>query len=380
MKLVKYLPDFGWVPTVLTGNRGQFGLPEDPSLEEEVRHAPVLRTAAPDLFGLFASTRRLLRRPSQGRRRSAERTLQARGPWHPKSLLLPDSQVLWLPFAVRAGLRAARRQRFDAVLATTPLPTAALIGQSISKRLGIPLVVDFRDPWTRFYAAPRRLPPLAAFERRLEEDLLRHASALIVVIRDAQIGQVGRPELESKIRLVPNGYDEDDFVGLAPMELPRFSIVHAGQLRYPLDPLWIALGRVLAEHPGMRGQIHFWQVGWVDALATDSLDRPPDGVVVHRIAHVPKRDAIGYMLGADALYLQPVPGYREEETSALVAYLRELLIRPRGEPLAPSREVLRYSRREIARAVADVLTDAAESRLEQPRRGTSVDSFSMAVP
>ena len=39
IKLAKYLPEFGWRPTVLTGTRANPGLPEDPSRQGVAVHA-----------------------------------------------------------------------------------------------------------------------------------------------------------------------------------------------------------------------------------------------------------------------------------------------------------------------------------------------------
>jgi len=58
MKLAKYLPEFGWRPTVLTGARATAGLPEDPGLAAQVAGIEVIRARAPEfslLYGWRAS-------------------------------------------------------------------------------------------------------------------------------------------------------------------------------------------------------------------------------------------------------------------------------------------------------------------------------------
>ena len=49
LKLAKYLPEFGWRPTILTGARASVGLPEDPALLAQVPHVEVIRARAPEL-------------------------------------------------------------------------------------------------------------------------------------------------------------------------------------------------------------------------------------------------------------------------------------------------------------------------------------------
>ena len=147
-KLAKYLPEFGWQPTVLTGATATAGLPEDPGSLAQVAGIEIVRARAPE-FSLF------YRKP--GKRRGAGPALRSapkRSAWHPKAWLLPDSQVIWYPFAVRAALRRAPAARWEAVVPTSFPPTAILIAHTVAARLGIPYVPDFRDAWTAYAGAP----------------------------------------------------------------------------------------------------------------------------------------------------------------------------------------------------------------------------------
>src|SRR5215213_676415 len=127
MKLAKYLPEFGWQPTVLTGASASDGLPDDPALVAQVAGVEVVRARSPEFsafYGGWAKTRRAAKGAgATGARHGGPR----RGRLHPKAWLIPDSQVLWYPFAVRAALRRARTARWDAIVATSFPPTAILI-------------------------------------------------------------------------------------------------------------------------------------------------------------------------------------------------------------------------------------------------------------
>jgi glycosyltransferase involved in cell wall biosynthesis len=392
IKLAKYLPEFGWRPTVLTGARATAGLPEDADLLAQVAGVEVIRTRAPE-FSMFYAASGNGRAASPGRRRTPKR-----GSLHPKAWLVPDSQVLWYPFAVRAAMRRARTSGWDAVLATSFPPTAILIGHAIASRLRIPYVTDFRDSWTRYHHAPRRPEPLAELERRLEARMIRGAAAVVAVDAHivehafARIAPADRPPCH----VIQNGYDEDDFRGVLPAELPRFSIVHTGQLRRSPRPLWDALSHTLRERPALHGRLHFWQIGFVESCATTDLEAPPPGVTVHHVPPVPQREAVSYMLGADLLLveefesimpsktlqylragrpilalldaggvirevLQAAPrGYLvgRDEPGRAGALIAGLVSEPRGGSSTPTDAVAAYSRREIARRFAAVLDEA----------------------
>lgn len=387
-KLAKYLPEFGWRPTVLTGARPTAGLPESPGLPAEVAGVEILLARAPEFSRFYAA------RPTRGAP-AAERRTPRRGALHPKAWLVPDSQLLWYPFAVRAAMRRARAARWDAVIGTTHPPTALLIAHRVAARLGIPYVADFRDSWTRYHAAPRRPGFLAELERRLEAKMIRQAAAVVAVERRIVAHALERipPADHPPVQVIPNGYDEDDFRALAPAELPPFSIVHTGLMRRSPQPLWAALAQVLRERPELHGRLHLWQVGFVNAAAIGDLDAPPPGVIAHRVPPVPQREAIAYMLGADLLLVEE---YESIMPSKTLQYLRagrpilalldghgvicdvlrdmpqaysidrgeaeragaliaRLASRPRPAPAEPSEAVAAYSRREIARRFAAVL-------------------------
>jgi glycosyltransferase involved in cell wall biosynthesis len=399
MKLAKYLPEFGWRPTVLTGAQATVGLPEDPGLAAQVAGIEVVRSRAPE-FSLFYGGRATPGGATANEPPVARHGAPRRGKLHPKAWLIPDSQVLWYPFAVRAALRRARAGGWDVIVATSFPPTAILIAHTIAARLRVPYVADFRDAWTTYFYAPQRPAPLAELERRLEGRMIRDAAAVVTVdahFVDHAFARLA-PDDRPPLHVIQNGYDEDDFRGAMPAELPAFSIVHTGRLRRSLRPLWDALAHVMRERPELRGRLHVWQVGTVDPAVAD-LQAPPEGVTVHLVPPVPQREAVGYMLGADLLLLEE---FGSIMPSKALQYLRAarpvlalldagglmrdllqdmpdahlmdrgdparagtliaaLAAGPRPAPREPGAAVAAYSRREIARRYAAVL-DATRER------------------
>lgn len=406
LKLAKYLPSFGWRPTVLTGERGTVGLPEDPGLLTQVPDVEVIRARAPE-FSLFYRKAGKRRDAPTGEVVPGPRGGPRRGRLHPKAWLVPDAHVLWHPFAVRAAVRRARQTPWHAVVATSFPPTAILIAHTIGSRLKLPYVADFRDSWTRcpYYHVPVRPGPLAELERRLEARMIRDAAAVVAV--DARMVQHAFERLGAAERppchVIPNGYDEDDFRGTAPRVLPGFSIVHTGQLRRSPRPVWDALSATLRANPQLAGRLHFWQLGFVNPRALPDLTTPPDGVTVHQIPPVPQREAIAYMLGADLLLVEefesvmpsktlqylragrpilalleqgglirdvlqdmpPAHLVRREDTEAASAWIASLASAPRSAAGPPTAAVTAYSRYEIARRFAGVL-DATQGPRSSP--------------
>jgi len=321
-KYAKYLPDFGWVPTVLTGRQGCYGWPEDPFLAEEVKDVATIRSYAPDLFAWFAKMKQNVSsgRPTQVQKRG----YASRGQWHPKSLLIPDSQALWIPIAWASALRQSKRYTWDVVYGTTGPATNLVVAYLIAKSLNLPLILDYRDPWTGYFLSPRRLAPLAALEAKLEAKIFSSAGGVTALNPVCIETPIRRTSDLPPFEIIPNGYDEADFVGRSPKALPHFSIVHTGSLhaRRPLTDIWRILQITLGSTPQLEGKIHFWQIGTVDDVVAQQLNTAPDGVEVHYVPPVPMKEAIDYMLGADLLYASS-PAYGSLNSPAKIyQYMR----------------------------------------------------------
>ncbi len=389
-KFAKYLPEHGWQPVVLTTRHGRWG-PVDPTLLAGLEGVEIHRTRVADPYRLLAATRRALRSPTTadtGRLHGGNL-----GRWHPAAWLVPDAKLAWIPFAVAWGLTRRPGRRCDIVLSTLPTPTAAILGSLIAKLWGVPHVVDYRDPWSGAFYLPKRVKPLQRLERAWERRILERASAAVITpgVKDKL------PTVETPFRLIPNGYDEDDFTGVRPQRPgPGFVIAHTGLLYKERDlaPLMNAVALLDRRNPGSADRLHFLQVGRTDAHVAGQLEQLSNRIRVTAIPAVSHGEAIAYMLGADLLYLPtnddllpgktyeylrsgaPILGLASESSSlgpllaetaggrafrptdaeAIASYLEERL-RGGAPRAAPAPAVQRYSRRATTRALAQLLDE-----------------------
>ena len=60
----------------------------------------------------------------------------------------PDPQAAWEMPAILRGAALKGEKRPNVVLATGGPWTSLLVGRGIAQRLSVPLVIDYRDPWT----------------------------------------------------------------------------------------------------------------------------------------------------------------------------------------------------------------------------------------
>ncbi|MET0144213.1 MAG: glycosyltransferase, partial [Ilumatobacteraceae bacterium] len=65
-----------------------------------------------------------------------------------RRIIIPDPWISWVPFAVVAGIREARRRGgFDAIVSSSPNESSHLAGWALAALLRVPWIADLRDPW-----------------------------------------------------------------------------------------------------------------------------------------------------------------------------------------------------------------------------------------
>jgi hypothetical protein len=154
-KLAKYLPEFGWDPTIMSVPTDHFP-DRDDQLAAETDGTPVVRV--PRLLARLvppAREGRTLEAPIPTTAPGSDAPARSAAPptAGPKlrsrlagALLLPDSSILWaLPAARRA---AAMADGFDAIFTTAPPFSTHLIGDRVARSHHLAWVAEYRDNWT----------------------------------------------------------------------------------------------------------------------------------------------------------------------------------------------------------------------------------------
>lgn len=306
-KFAKYLPEQGWLPTVVTVRARDYWM-SDPSLEGELgSRVAVVRTRS--LTGL-ALMRRLA--PAQAGRKGGVRSsaggirrLRGLASW----VLIPDSYVGWVPYAVRAGDRLLREQRYDCILTTSSPDSVHLIGRALARRHRVPWIADFRDPWTRRLSFRPPTPWHLRRQLALEAGVLRSADLITVTADETRSDYLDRnPWLgEGKIRVVTNGYDEEDFAPFADERPPRdgFRVLHAGQLNpeRPVLPFLEGLAAFLRRRPEARNRLKVRFIGPFYAGDLEATRRLGLGEIVSFEPGRPHREVVRELLRSHLLLL-----------------------------------------------------------------------------
>ena len=301
-----------------------------------------------------------------------------RARWEYQQSPLSNRYARWIATrtpVLNALYRKARRCRFvDALLpivkqvaeehdvnlifASSGPPESLLLAQALAHAIGRPFISDLRDPWVYGWNALYTSYIDFWMEHRAEQAVLQDSAFVIANTPTArkQLLQVYRLT-PTKVVVIPNGYDEDDFEPAATepryFEENHFNLVYTGfftsshngrasaltglfnyapikheeRTRSPLI-IMRALEIAGAREHGFRKQVRFHIVGPLAAGVTSELARSPafPNLVLHgatsaRVANALCAQADLVVLLQITMFFQGVP-YSTAVPGKLFNYLR----------------------------------------------------------
>ncbi|NNF06996.1 MAG: glycosyltransferase [Candidatus Eisenbacteria bacterium] len=321
LKFVKYLPEFGWEPAVLTVQDADYPARDESLLKEIPKGVPVVRTKIPEPYTIY----RALTGKAKGSavdvnvnsKPGEKRALTERiAEWVRGSFFVPDARVGWLMTGVGAGARLAKEFGADLVYSSSPPYTCALLGRKIGRRAGIPWVPEFRDPWSGFLSAPDRPFLSERLEHRMERGVYRDAPRIAIAWRGiAKDLQAKYPEEDvSKFALIENGFDPADLDHAGATANKKFTIVYTGSMygvRNP-DTFLKAVAQLRTEQKIDPESVCLRFVGRFGDEVHAMFARPEVADMVEVVPYLPHSESIAQAKGAHALLLV-VDDYRGAE-------------------------------------------------------------------
>jgi glycosyltransferase involved in cell wall biosynthesis len=322
-KFVKYLPSYGWRPTVLTVRDGVYAQRDESLLRDVPPNARIVRTATLEPAEAALSTLRSAETRAPGLKQRLVRTVY-------DAAIAPDKQLLWLPDAFAAGLRAAAVARPEVIYATGNPYASFLLARLLATALGLPYVLDFRDAWTlNWYSWRYRsgLGPVrrwrALLERTQERWALAGAAAAIFMSQQVLDDHArAYPRLAGRFHRISNGFDPDDFAGVAPRRLDGFTFIYTGKFAEYRRPDAFLRGLALAgqRDAQFKEAARAVFVGdWAPEHQRVADEAGVGGAVV-ALGYQPHKEAVALMKGASALALIS-GGDRTEQPGKVFEYL-----------------------------------------------------------
>jgi len=214
VKFVKYLPEYGWSPVVLTTNvYGAEGGHQ--RVEKIIRTSELVALYHWLLHKDFRRKRRIERSSTalpatrSERRKLKDAVVEFVARW----VTVPDVRIGWVPFALLPAWRSLRDGETSVVYTSSPPESAHLLGLALKGLTGRPWVMDLRDPWTfePTRSILRDSDLRLAVERRLERACFARADAIVINTPEAtERYRALYPEHAAKMHTITNGFDGEE--------------------------------------------------------------------------------------------------------------------------------------------------------------------------
>ncbi|HEX5625590.1 MAG TPA: glycosyltransferase [Saprospiraceae bacterium] len=320
----KYLRKYGWEPVIFTVSNGEY-----PYLDEGLqKHVPenleVIRRPVWEPYSWY----KLL----SGHKGKVDPTIMAENKkgslmkklllWVRGNVFIPDARMFWIVPSIKYLSAYLQAHPVDLIVSTGPPHSAQLIARKLKRRLRIPWLADFRDPWTQiyFFDQLKLSGPAKWMHKRLEASVLREADRVVTVSRECQTGLEqcsGRP-----VEVITNGYE--------PFELPeirkqddKWIMLYSGVLSLDRNPsvFWKSLETFLERHPVYKDRFELQLIGNIDKAIVDQLR--VGGLKDHFqfMPSMPHAKLQHYLARADLLLMIGVPHHKGVITGKFFEYL-----------------------------------------------------------
>lgn len=196
-KFVKFLPQFGWVPTVVAADDPYYWARDDTLLDDiapeiVVKRLPPMRPHALHYFLSKITSDTVSRRLLD-------------------NVFIPDDRILWALRATLCARTMIRKHAIRAIYTTSPPHSTHISGLILKRMTGLPWVADFRDLWTGDF----RYDPPTRWVRNAhtycERKILEEADRVICISETARRMALSHFRVDpERLVTIYNGFDPGD--------------------------------------------------------------------------------------------------------------------------------------------------------------------------
>lgn len=313
LKFVKYLPEFGWEPTVFIPENPSYPIVDD-TLEKDVsKDLKIIKTKIWEPYQIaefFGKDNKKFKAGQfdVGKNQNLKSRLSI---WVRGNVFIPDARVFWVNPSVNYLKKYLKENHFDALVTTGPPHSVHLIGLNLKKEFpNLKWIADFRDPWTEIsYYQHLKLTKFADQKHRnLEQKVFENAD--ITLATSYSDAEKFRRKGANAV-CITNGFDVENQEPRTENREPttQFTLSYIGvleQLRNP-EILWKVLNDLIKENQDFRKNFQLKFVGRIDDRILDKITNSELNNSVKNLGYLSHSEANLEMQNSDLLLITNFP-------------------------------------------------------------------------
>ena len=329
LKFTKYLRNYGWEPVVYTPEN-----PEAPATDESlVPEVPEdIKVVKRKIWEPYQLYKRFIGQSKEEKvnagflsEKEKSGLAEKLSVWIRGNLFIPDARKYWIKPSIRFLTQYLKENPVDAIISTGPPHSMHIIALRLKKKLNIPWLADFRDPWTQidFYDQLNLSRFADKKHHRLEKQVLENADKIVTVSKTCATDLENIAE--RPVKVITNGFDQDDFENLNVGNSEYFEIVHIGSINKDRNAVsfWQAVSELIKEQKNIASKLKIRLIGKIDFSAKKSISEHKLDDFVEYIPYLPHKEAIRQGSSASILLLplNNTPNAKGILTGKLFEYL-----------------------------------------------------------
>lgn len=309
LKFVKYLRNFGWEPVVYTPENPEIPAYDESLLKDIPDNLTVIKTPIWEPYSFYKT----FIGQKQDSRINAGFLSENKKPklsekisvWIRGNFFIPDARKFWIKPSIHFLKTYLSKNPVDAIISSGPPHSMHMIALGLKKKLNIPWIADFRDPWTNidFYEDLMLTSWADAKHRKLEKEVVKWSDCLLVIGNSMkeEFIEIGAKHVE----VIHNGFDPEDLLDAAVKLDTKFSLAHIGTMVRTRNPelLWRVLSKLVKNDVQFANDLELKLVGKVDFSVSNSLKEHGLMHNVKRIDYMPHNEVIQYQRSSQILLL-----------------------------------------------------------------------------
>lgn len=241
--------------------------------------------------------------------------LQQVANWMRGNFLIPDPKIFWVKPSVTFLDEFLRSNHIRTIVTTGPPHSVHLIGLRLKKNNPeLNWIADFRDPWSEwsFLDSFNMTGVVKAMHKRLEKKILTNADHIVTITPF----YVKRFEALSgrKVKLLTNGFDEDDFKNIQYKRPDKFTIRHIG-IVYEMSnpkPFVESVSKLIDDVQGFKENTIIEFIGEVNSTFRQAIEQSSLASITTFRKPVPHGELMD-IYGSTSVLLLNIEGYHHAE-------------------------------------------------------------------
>lgn len=309
LKFTKYLREFGWEPVIYTAENGEY--PElDPANEKDIPQG--ITILKQPIWEPYSAYKKFIGQKKTDKvnvgflsEKKKPALTERISVWVRGNFFIPDARKFWIKPSVKFLTQWLSDNPVDAIISSGPPHSMHLIAMGLKKKLNIPWIADFRDPWTKidFYNELKLTWFANRKHHRLEKKVVTTADYIVAV------GSQMQHEFEEigarKAITITNGYDTADKPDIPGGTDTKFTIAHFGTVNKARNPevLWKVLSALTKDNKAFADDLEIKFIGRIDQAVRDAIEKYELTSYLNKIDFLPHHEVLTMQRQSQVLLL-----------------------------------------------------------------------------